>query len=47
MFHSLSGFVFYALLSGLGRYKVNSGSRSVSDGMSEFEGFLDQDLLVP
>jgi hypothetical protein len=34
-------------LSGLARYKVDSGSRSVSDERTEFEGFLDQDILIP
>jgi hypothetical protein len=44
--HPLSGFVSCVPPSGLGRCRVGSGSQPVSDGMSEFGGFLDRDMLV-
>jgi hypothetical protein len=43
----LSDSVSCAALSGLGRCRVGSGSRTVSDGRLGFRGFLDRDLLVP
>jgi hypothetical protein len=45
--HRLSGSVSCAPPSGLGRCRVGSCSRPVSDVRPGFGGFLDQDLLVP
>jgi hypothetical protein len=45
--HPLSGSVSCAPPSGLGRCRVGSGSRPVSDRRPGFGGFLDRDLLVP
>jgi hypothetical protein len=43
----LSGSISCASPSGLGRCRVGSCSRPVSDGRLEFGGFLDRNLLVP
>jgi hypothetical protein len=42
----LSGFISCAPPSRLGHYRVGNCSRSISDERSEFEGFLDRDILI-